>query len=301
MMLAPGFTGSTLDRADALRGDADALAAARADWRARLLRLDGIDPVIGDDGRLAWGSLAEAADGSDLLMLGLDEGRPRFVALRMDMPEAAARSVAIFGILGMLSNEDASTYAAARSLIDWHIRHRYCAKCGSDDLRIARAGWGRTCGNCGTDHFPRVDPVVIMLACHGDSVLVGRQPRYPAGRYSALAGFVEPGESIEEAVARELWEEAGIKVRGVRYVVSQPWPFPSSLMMACVAQTDDPALTIDTTELEHAMWVDRAGIEAVMAEAPGAPFLAPPPYAIAHTLFHWWLGQPEYAPERTLA
>jgi len=120
-------------------------------------------------------------------------------------------------------------------------------------------------------------------------VLVGRQPLYPQGRYSALAGFVEPGESVEEAVARELFEEAGVRVHDIRYVVSQPWPFPSSLMMACMARTDDPALTIDTTELEDAFWVDRAGVAAAMAGEPGAPFQPPPHYAIAHTLFQWWL------------
>jgi NAD+ diphosphatase len=288
-MLTPGLTGSPLDRADALRNDPDRLAAAMSDWRARLLRLDGIDPVLGDDGGLNWGSLAEAPENAELLLLGLIDGRPHFAALDYAMPEAAARSMSIFRALDMMPPAEASTYAAARSLIDWHLRHRFCAKCGSGDTSIHRAGWGRKCGGCATEHFPRVDPVVIMLAEHDGRVLVGRQHRYPPARYSALAGFVEPGESIEEAVARELWEEAGLKVRDVRYVVSQPWPFPSSLMMACVAATDDPALTIDTTELEHAFWVDRAGVQASMDGAPDAPFLPPPHYAIAHTLFRWWL------------
>jgi NAD+ diphosphatase len=290
-MLRPGFTGSPLDRADTLRNDAAAFAAACSDWRARLLRLDGIDPALGDDGRLTWGSLAEAGDGCELLLLGLIDDRPHFAALDYAMPEGATRSPAIFGLLDLLPPEDASTYAGARSLIDWHLRHRFCPKCGSADTAIHRAGWGRQCGRCGAEHFPRVDPVVIMLAEHDGKVLVGRQYRYPPGRYSALAGFVEPGESVEEAVARELYEEAGLKVRDVRYVVSQPWPFPSSLMMACVAQADDPTLTIDTTELEDAIWVDRAGIEASMAGEPGAPFQPPPHYAIAHTLFRWWLGE----------
>lgn len=290
-MLRPGFTGSPLDRADTLRNDPDAFAAARADWRARLLRLDGIDPVLDDQGRLSWGSLAEVPETSELLLLGLIDGRPHFAALDYGMPEGAARSPGIFRMLDVLPREDASTYAGARSLIDWHLRHRFCARCGSGDTAIHRAGWGRKCGTCGTEHFPRVDPVVIMLAEHDGKVLVGRQYRYPPGRYSALAGFVEPGESIEEAVARELYEEAGLKVRDVRYVVSQPWPFPSSLMMACVAQADDPALTIDTTELEDAFWVDRADVEASMAGEPGAPFLPPPHYAIAHTLFRWWLEE----------
>jgi NAD+ diphosphatase len=289
--LFPGFTGSTLDRADHLRTDPDGVASAMRDWRARMLRLDGIDPVLDDEGRLAWTTLANARDNSDLLLLGLDEGRPRFVELNYATPDAATRSMAIFRILDILPREEASTYAAARSLVDWHLRHRFCARCGAGNMELHRAGWGRKCTNCGTEHFPRVDPVVIMLAEHQGNVLVGRQPRYPAGRYSALAGFVEPGESIEEAVARELFEEGGIRVRDVRYVVSQPWPFPSSLMMACIAETDDPTLTIDTNELEDAFWVDRAGVQAAMDGDPGAPFLPPPPYAIAHTLFRWWLAE----------
>ena len=288
-MLTPGFTGSPLDRADHLRQDAEALGHAMSDWRARLLRLDGIDPVLDDQGRLSWGSLAEAPESVELLLLGLIDGRPHFAALDYAMPEAAARSMAIFRALDQLPAEEASTYAAARSLIDWHLRHRFCARCGSGDTAIYRAGWGRRCGKCDTEHFPRVDPVVIMLAEHDGQVLIGRQPRYPKGRYSALAGFVEPGESVEEAVTRELYEEAGLRVRDVRYVTSQPWPFPSSLMMACIAQTDDPALTIDTTELEDAFWIDRAGVEAAFNGEAGAAFLPPPPYAIAHTLFRWWL------------
>lgn len=290
-MLTPGFTGSPLDRADALRNNPDALGEALGDWRARLLRLNGIDPVLEPDGSLSWGSLAEAKDGDELLLLGLIDGRPHFCALDYDMPEGVSRSPAIFPMLNAMPFAEASTYAGARSLIDWHLRHRFCARCGSGDTAIFRAGWGRQCARCNAQHFPRVDPVVIMLAEHDGKVLVGRQPAYPKGRYSALAGFVEPGESIEEAVARELFEEAGVKARAVRYVVSQPWPFPSSLMMACMATADDPALTIDYSELEDAIWVDRAGVEAAMAGHADAPFLAPPPFAIAHTLFRWWLDQ----------
>jgi NAD+ diphosphatase len=138
--------------------------------------------------------------------------------------------------------------------------------------------------------FPRVDPVVIMLAEHDGRVLLGRQPRFPPRRFSALAGFVEPGESIEEAVARELAEEAGVAATNVRYVASQPWPFPGSLMIACLADAADDALTLDGDELEDAIWVDRAGVRAALAGEPAAPFLAPPPYAIAHSLLAHWTG-----------
>jgi NAD+ diphosphatase len=132
--------------------------------------------------------------------------------------------------------------------------------------------------------------VVIMLAEHRGRVLLGRQHAWPLGRYSALAGFVEPGETIEEAVAREIYEEAGVRVRDVRYVMSQPWPFPSSLMIACIAQADDDALTVDATEIEHAFWCDAAGVRAALDGAADAPFLAPPPMAVAWHLLDRWLA-----------
>lgn len=286
----PGFTGSALDREDLIRTDPDRLAAMTSSLSARLLALDGIDPVLDDMGMLGWKSLAEADPESELIFLGVLDGRPRFTEVRPDLPEGATRSMAIFRVLDLLPPEEASTYAAARSLIDWHVRHGFCAKCGTATAMF-RGGWGRNCGACGAEHFPRVDPVVIMLAEYEGRVLVGRQPRYPPRRYSALAGFLEPGESIEEAVARELHEEAGMKTRSVRYIVSQPWPFPSSLMMACIAQVEDDALTIDYTELEDAIWVTRDEVMASMNGDPDARFLPPPPYAIAHTLFSRWLDE----------
>ncbi len=292
-MTAPGFTGSPLDRADRLRNDAPGLAAALASPDARLLALDGTLP-LGDGGALAWLPLTDAPAGAPLALIGLDGGAARFVALT-DTPAEALRPPALFGLFATLPASEAATYAAARGLLLWHARHRFCANCGTATT-IFRAGWGRLCPGCATEHFPRVDPVVIMLAQHGEGddarVLVGRQPGFPPGRYSALAGFVEPGEAIEEAVARELGEEAGIRVRDICYVASQPWPFPSQLMIACLATADDDALTIDTTELEHAMWVDRAGVAAALGGEADAPFLPPPPYAIAHTLFERWLAEP---------
>ena len=159
---------------------------------------------------------------------------------------------------------------------------------------LAKGGWQRDCAGCGAEHFPRVDPVTIMLVEHDDALLLGRQPRFPQGNYSALAGFVEPGEAIEEAVAREVLEEAGVRVRDVTYVASQPWPFPSSLMIGCHAQADDRALAIDRTELEDARWFTRAEVaEALAASARGArgrAFNTPPPTAIAHHLLRWWTG-----------
>jgi len=288
--VTPGFTGGTLDRADHLRHDSAAFAAARIDWRARVLKLVGDTPEVSEDGHLGWASLADAPEDAELLLLGLDEGRPHFVAHRPGERMPPTRSPALFTALAQLRTGEAATYAAARSLLDWHARHVFCANCGTPTT-IFRAGWGRTCPQCGAEHFPRVDPVVIMIAEHDGRALVGRQAAWPAGRYSALAGFLEPGESIEEAVAREIAEESGVRVGRVRYVASQPWPFPSQLMIACIAEATDDAITIDVNELEDAIWVPRDAVAAALAGAPDAPFLPPPPYAIAHTLLTAWANE----------
>ena len=284
----PGFTGATLDRADALRTNDEKLAAARADPRARLLGLNGLEPLIAGDGGLLWKPMPEAAAASELVLLGLDGEEPRFAELRLDEADSVNRSMAVMQVLARLSAADAALYGGARSVIDWHYRHLFCARCGAGTA-LFRAGWGRKCARCNTEHFPRVDPVVIMLAEFGGRVLLGRQPMFPPKFFSALAGFVEPGESMEEAVRRELFEEAGIHTGAVRYVVSQPWPFPSSLMIGCVAEALDDAITLDTTELQDAMWVGRADVEAALAGDPAAPFAPTPPVALAHSLLRAWL------------
>jgi NAD+ diphosphatase len=283
---APGFTGGTLDRADRVRHEPALLDAAFAHPLARLLVLDGLDPVLDDAGHLTWVGLDAAA--GELLFLGYDSGVPCFAsALPPGHPVPPGRSPALFAMLDRFASADAANYAAARSLVDWHGRHGFCANCGTVTA-IFRAGWARKCPHCGAEHFPRVDPVVIMLAEIGDRVLLGRQPPWPPGRYSALAGFLEVGESIEEAVAREVHEEAGVRVRDIRYVASQPWPFPSSLMVACIGVADDDAITIDTNELEDARWFTRDEVRMSLACDPAAPFGAPPPYAIANTLLTAW-------------
>jgi len=180
-----------------------------------------------------------------------------------------------------------AVYGAARSLIDWHLRHLFCGRCGAATVH-ARAGWGRTCNSCNTEHFPRVDPVVIMLATYQGKALVGRQTSWPHGRYSALAGFLEPGETIEEAVARELFEEAGVRATRVNYVTSQPWPFPAQLMIACVAEVESDVLTLAPAEIEDALWVTREEVHAALAGDASAKFIAPPAYAVAHSLLTHW-------------
>jgi NAD+ diphosphatase len=190
-------------------------------------------------------------------------------------------------VLSLLGPQDMASYGTARSLIDWHNRHRFCGKCGGATL-AHRAGWGRRCTVCNSDHFPRVDPVVIMLAEHGERVLLGRQASWPAGRYSALAGFLEPGETVEEAVVRELFEEAGVRAAQVRYITSQAWPFPAQLMLACMAEVHSDALHIDTEELEDARWFSRDAVRSALAGDAHAGFLPPPAYAVANSLLQQW-------------
>jgi NAD+ diphosphatase len=257
-----------------------------ANGDARLLRLADLDPVLDDKGALHWAPFAEF-ENAEAIFLGLDDGVPLFAPL-VRTEALGVRGWSVFRLLAMMSGRDAAIWGAARSLNEWHNRHGYCGVCGSE-TRSFRAGWGRRCAHCGAEHFPRVDPVVIMLAEHDGRVLLGRQPQYPDGRYSALAGFVEPGESIEEAVQRELFEEAGLRVTDVSYVASQPWPFPGSLMIACHARAESDAIQLDANELEDAIWVDRAGVEAALAGAPDAPFQAPPSFAIANTLLTRWM------------
>jgi len=282
----PGFTGSTLDRADLLRLDRERIARLAVSAEARILDLAGADPVLDEAGRMIWSPLAEADRSAELLFLGLDGGAPRFAPL--PRLEPGQRAWSVFKLIAAMVPEEASVWATGRSLIEWHNRHGFCANCGSATI-FFRAGWGRRCGSCATEHFPRVDPVVIMLADYRGKVLLARQQQYPAGRFSALAGFVEPGESIEEAVAREFHEEAALPVSNIRYVASQPWPFPGSLMIACIADAATDRITLDATELEEAIWVDRNEVRAALEGKPSAPFAAPPPFAIAHTLLRHWL------------
>ncbi|WP_309750469.1 NAD(+) diphosphatase [Novosphingobium sp.] len=286
------FAGAGLDRADHIRSDPDALAALM-DWRARLLRLDGLDPQIDPDGNLSWGTLADAAPTSELVFLGLAQGKACFAEVAASLlGSVAPANPRLWAAMSALDSAELATYGTARALVDWHARHRYCARCGCPTT-LAKGGWQRSCTNavCKGEHFPRVDPVTIMLVEHQGMLLLGRQPRFPPRRYSALAGFLEPGESIEEAVAREVLEEAGVVVRDVSYVASQPWPFPSSLMIGCHSYTDNADLTVDRTELEEADWFSRAEIAAAMAGDESGRLLTPPSQAIAHHLLKWWLAK----------
>ena len=276
----PFFAGPGINRADALRGKPEAIAGLLASPLARALVWEGGAPALDQAGKLMW----QAAGGDEPLFLGLDQGEPRFASL----PPVGARPDTR-AVLALLDGQDAPLFAAALSLTSWHLRHGFCSVCGTPSM-IFRGGWGRRCSACGGEHYPRVDPVVIMLATFEDRLLLGRQPLYPPGRYSALAGFVEPGETVEAAVARELGEEAGIAVTDVRYVASQPWPFPSSLMIGCTARATSDSLTIDRQELEDARWFTRDQVTAAVSASNDSDFIPPPRFAIARTLLDDWLG-----------
>lgn len=281
-----------LDRADHVRADPERLAEFEGSADALVLALDALSPVVGEDDRLVWDAPDAAFADGERVFLGLRGGRPLFVLV----PEAGDDRPAYlqkpdWAAIARLSADELALYGGARSLADWHARHRFCARCGAPTT-LAQGGWQRSCGSCDAQHFPRTDPVAIMLVEHEDALLLGRNTRFPPNTYSALAGFIEPGESIEQAVAREVLEEAGVAVHSVRYVASQPWPFPSQLMIGCHALAEDRHLTLDETEIEDARWFTRAEVaEAIEKKGASTSFFAPRRTAIANSLLRWWLEE----------
>ena len=232
-----------------------------------------------------------AADGAPCIFLGLDGDRAVF-ALDISAAENPAQKGPLAG-LGffrdaraagqMVSIKEAAIIAQAKALIDWHQRHGFCPKCGAP-TRVMDAGYRRLCDKCNSEHFPRVDPVVIMLAIDGDACLVGRGKLFPQGMFSALAGFIEPGETIEEAVRRELMEEASVKVGEVSYWATQPWPFPSSLMIGCFAKATSREVKVDQSELAEVRWIERKVARELIEGKRVDGIMVPPPIAIAHHL-----------------
>lgn len=290
------FAGGALNRASDKRPDADWLAAKLLEPGARVLALWNGAPLL-QDGAIAWldGGFARrlAARDENLLFLGLD-GEDAVFALDLEGPadpvEGPLLGRGAFGELrgaaAGMALSDTGLLSTARSLFEWRRRHRHCSVCGHISEAVD-GGWKRVCPNCHGQHFPRVDPCVIMLPVIGDKCLVGRQAAWVAGRFSALAGFVEPGESIEEACAREVKEEAGLTVVAVRYHSSQPWPYPSNLMLGMIAEVSDENAQPDLNELEAVMWLSRAEardlVDGKLAGVSGAP-----PTAIAHHLIRGW-------------
>jgi NAD+ diphosphatase len=279
------FTGGSLDRVAERRGDPAWLAAQAADPAARavLASDDGIHVTAAGEPRIALVPLAEI-DGGEPLLLGLDADGPVF-AVETGASTAGTQVLGLRAAAAVLPAEDAGLAAHAAALLNWHRRHPHCAVCGGRTT-VAEGGIVRLCERCGAQHHPRTDPVVIMLVTDGDRVLLGRQRAWPAGRYSALAGFVEPGESLEEAVAREVREEAGVEVGPPVYLASQPWPFPTSLMLGFTApwRSGEPR-RIDE-ELEDVRWFIRANVADAGRESPLG---LPPRFAIARRLLEHWL------------
>lgn len=302
---AVGFAFNPLNRLSEARHDDVFIGAKRRDPATRFLVFVGDTPVLNNqadrfDPLFASEHLAAFGEQVGEVFLGLDvSGRALFAVGFSADQEASVAAMPGLELVGLRSIASRGLFTpdllgelgGAKSMLDWHQRHRFCANCG-ERSRVSSAGWRRDCAACGAQHFPRVDPVVIMLAVDGDRCLLGRQPRFAVGMYSALAGFLEPGETIESAVRREIMEEAGISCGEVTYFASQPWPFPSSLMIGCLAEAVTREIVIDHTELEDARWFSRAEV-AAMLEGRHPDGLQPPnPIAIAHHLLRAWVETP---------
>ncbi len=209
---------------------------------------------------------------------GLDPDAVERLKARGDLKIIDLRSIAVHG---MVDAEHLPPLAEAKALLGWHARHRFCPNCGAS-TKLTQGGWRRDCPSCGVEHFPRTDPVVIMLAILGERCVLGRSRRFAPTMWSCLAGFAEPGETIEEAVRREVLEEAGIFCGRVSYFASQPWPFPSSIMIGCHAEALSDNLVVDREELEDARWFDRDELAAMLSRRHPQGLTTPPPVAIAH-------------------
>ena len=299
------FAGSPLNRASEKRTDSNWIEAKRRDPSSLILPMWRLEPfILGSEksgppielGLLRAGIVESLVNGDALcIFLGLDGDRAVFA---LDVSDAAdPADVGPLAGLGyfrdarvagsMVSIKDSAIIAQAKAMIDWHQRHGFCPKCGAP-TKIMDAGYRRLCGKCNAEHFPRVDPVVIMLATHGEACLVGRGKQFPPGMFSALAGFVEPGETIEEAVRRELMEEASVKVGEVTYYATQPWPFPSSLMIGCFAKAETRDVKVDENELAEVRWIERSVARDLIEGKRIDGLLVPPPVAIAHHLIKKW-------------
>jgi NAD+ diphosphatase len=298
-----GYTASLIERAAERRPDAAALAALENDPRGRTYVVGGElvalkraapvhDPLFTPDEARRLGHTAE------LVFLGLMQDAPRF-AVALDLPNIEAlkaqdgflvtdlRSIAV---RGLVDADHLPPLAEGKAVLNWHLRHRFCANCGAA-TRVAEAGWRRDCPACRSQHFPRTDPVVIMLPVSGERCVLGRSHRFQPGMWSCLAGFVEPGEAIEDAVRRETREEVGIVCGPVRYFASQPWPFPTSLMIGCHAEAQSRDIVIDRAELDDARWFDREEVAAMLAHTHPAGLTTPPTVAIAYHIIRAWVEE----------
>ena len=297
----PAFVSHQLDRAAHLRFSDEKLFAleGKSDSRAYVvhrdslvMRLDAGDPRA----LLTIPEALQAGANPGTIFLGLRDGAAVFgmgmsapaaetLLTRQDYVLSELRGMAMQGVV---PPDQLSAIAMAKSLVSWHQRHGVCANCGVRSA-MAEGGWKRLCPSCKTEHFPRTDPVAIMLVENGDKCLLGRQKQFPPGMYSCLAGFIEAAETIEDAVRREIFEEAGIRCTDVTYYMTQPWPYPSSLMIGCKARATTDAITIDHMELEDARWFDRDEATLMLKREHPDGLAGPHPFAIAHHLLGRWL------------
>ena len=296
-----GYVASSHEHAANRRSDQAALAALADDPRARIyvvggelivFKRDGNDPLFSRTEAAGLGSGRETVflgcvDGSGRFGLAVDQTAAEALKARADLVVSDLRSIAV---QGLVAAEHLPPIAQAKALLSWHTRHRFCSVCGKR-TELTEGGWRRHCPSCQSEHFPRTDPVVIMLAIDGERCLLGRQARFAAGMWTCLAGFVEPGETIEEAVRREVLEEAGIACGRVAYFASQPWPFPMSLMIGCHAQATSTDIVIDHTELEGARWFERDVVAKMLMKQHPDGLTTPPPVAIAHHIVRAWVEE----------
>ena len=288
-----GYTESRLARVAERRRDAVAAAAMSADANAGVYLMGGEMIVLKQDtpceALFTFEEARALAPIVETVFLGLDDGAPRFgvglapddaaaLKTRSDLVVTDLRSIAV---QGLVAGEHLPPIAEAKAVLHWHARHRFCSNCGAPTV-VVDAGWRRDCAQCQAQHFPRTDPVVIMLAIDGDDCLLGRSPRFIPNMWSCLAGFLEPGETIEDAVRRETQEEASITTGRVRYLASQPWPFPSSLMIGCYAEATSREIVVDTEELEGARWFSKDELARMLMRRHEEGLTTPPPVAIAH-------------------
>ena len=290
------YAGSGIERAAFRREDAAALAALGRDERTGYYALAGEIVVLKKLGEdvdplFAFAEARALGDAHETAFLGLLGETPRFaigldpaavdaLKARNDLRLVDLRTIAV---QALVAAEHLAPLAEAKALLGWHARHRFCPNCGAP-TNLVQGGWRRDCPACKAEHFPRTDPVVIMLPIAGERCVLGRSPRFPKTMWSALAGFIEPGESIEEAVRREVQEEVGVGCSRVTYYASQPWPFPSSLMIGCHAKALTDEIVIDKSEIEEARWFDREELKLMLSRKHPQGLTAPPPIAIAHHL-----------------
>ena len=296
-----GYSDSRIERAAESRPDASAIAALLLDPAAGTYVIGGDWIVMKKGAPLnePLFSVAEAqalSGATETIFLGLLNGAPRFGhGLTPQAADALKAHDGLFvtdlrsiAVQGLVAVEHLPPIAEAKAVLHWHARHRFCPNCGAP-TRPTSGGWRRDCPQCKAEHFPRTDPVVIMLAVDGKRCLLGRSPRFVPTMWSCLAGFVEPGESIEDAVHRETREEAGISCGRVVYFASQPWPFPTSLMIGCHAEALTHDIVVDREELEDARWFSKDEIESMLMRKHPQGLSTPPPIAIAHHIIRAWV------------